>query len=518
MNPISNLVKAAGGYNTNPLNLGTNGINRTSTPAFGFSGTKPNTTLNTAYGGPQNVPTGPATSQQPKITYSTPANNFSSAGISGPVPVSATSSTGTGNTLAAIGGSTQMTPDQQTAAGYKFNIYTGQPLTSNTQNTNTQSQNTGGTPGVYSQTPFGQTIKSLYDASNAQPAAPAISTLSGIATNQTPAVTQAQTDYNQFAQSSPYMQAAQYNPNVAADVASGRSALLGQTFAAELAAKQNAVSNAIAGQNSQVNAGYSAGSLGLTGQQQQQTGLNAILGATKPQLGSYGQTFYQPTEAGQSGTGNGGITTGSDMDNALNQYAKMAANGQIAGIPSEITSNPVLNAELNKRATVINPNYNPVTSSAQSGIITSQEQQKQQYQSALQQGQNLQAQLKDLITSFGLNPNDINALNSGLQKIASNTSDSRYKVLNNYINDIANTYSQILTPPGGAATDTTRSIAASMLDATASGTSIIDTMRSLDAAAQAKIAGVPTLTGQNNGASSGGNYTSASGNTYRLPY
>lgn len=115
------------------------------------------------------------------------------------------------------------------------------------------------------------------------------------------------------------------------------------------------------------------------------------------------------------------------------------------------------------------------------------------YKSALQQGQNLQSQVTDLITSFGLNPNDINAVNSGLQTIARNTSSPQYKILSNYVNDIANTYAQILTPPGGSATDTTRGIAASMLDATASGQSIIQVMKSLDQAAQAKIAGVPTI-------------------------
>lgn len=137
------------------------------------------------------------------------------------------------------------------------------------------------------------------------------------------------------------------------------------------------------------------------------------------------------------------------------------------------------------------------------------------YKSALQQGQNLQSQLGDLITSFGLNPADVNAVNSGIQAIARNTSDPRYQILNNYINDIANTYAQILTPPGGSATDTTRGIAASMLDATAKGTSILDVMKSLDAAANAKIAGTPTYQGsqsaQNTGSFSEGQTASSGG-------
>ncbi len=96
-------------------------------------------------------------------------------------------------------------------------------------------------------------------------------------------------------------------------------------------------------------------------------------------------------------------------------------------------------------------------------------------------------------------------MNSGVQLIAQNTSSPQYKILSNYVNDIANTYAQILTPPGGSQTDTTRGLAASMLDATAKGTSILDVMRSLDAAADAKIAGVSTL-GQNQSGATGSIY------------
>jgi len=130
----------------------------------------------------------------------------------------------------------------------------------------------------------------------------------------------------------------------------------------------------------------------------------------------------------------------------------------------------------------------------QGGIQSQQAQQVAQYTSALQQGQNLQSQFTDLLNHFGLNPNDINVANLGIQKIAQNTSSPQYKILQNYINDIANTYAQILTPPGGSATDSTRAIATSMLDATASGQSLQAVMESLDQQAQAKIAGIPTQT------------------------
>lgn len=181
-------------------------------------------------------------------------------------------------------------------------------------------------------------------------------------------------------------------------------------------------------------------------------------------------------------------------------YALNPATGTYAGSGNSAgtsAANAVTNA-----GTLAGLQSGAATAAATNGNIASQQAtQIAGYTSALQQGQNLQSQLSDLITTFGLNPNDLNVANSGIQKIAQNTSDPHYKQLQNYVNDIANTYAQILTPPGGSSTDTSRGIATSMLDATASGTSILDTMKSLDQAAQAKIAGVST-TGNTTGTAS----------------
>lgn len=156
-----------------------------------------------------------------------------------------------------------------------------------------------------------------------------------------------------------------------------------------------------------------------------------------------------------------------------------------------------------------NANTNAGASSGQqqvagtTGAITSQQEtQKASYQSALKQGQNLQSQLTDLITKFGLNPSNLNVANQAIQKIAQNTSSPQYQQLQNYINDVANTYSQILTPAGGSPTDTTRGIATSMLNSTASGASLLSTMQALDNAAEAKISGVVTTGGSNSGGGS----------------
>lgn len=259
-------------------------------------------------------------------------------------------------------------------------------------------------------------------------------------------------------------------------------------------------------QGLQVTAGTAANTAAQTTAGRGLSAANSVLGAVAPITGvPYGTQTIQPGTLGTTGSSGGQVQPNDPFYQTLQSYAQQAASGQYSAIPSSITGNAQLNAQLNQMAKAINPNYNPVTSAAQSTITGQQTGTIAQYQSALQQGQNLQAQLTDLITTFGLNPSDINVANTGLQKIASNVSNPHYKQLQNYVNDIANTYAQILVPPGGSSTDTSRGIATSMLDATASGVSILDTMKSLDNAAKAKIAGVST--------SYGGTQSSTSGST-----
>lgn len=230
------------------------------------------------------------------------------------------------------------------------------------------------------------------------------------------------------------------------------------------------------------------------------TQYNAAANLAQPQLGSYGQTYYNPLTGENSGGGN------LDPQTQASSLAQKVISGQMTydqAISSIGYAGSAGTNFLNQAITSAggNPLQLQAQGSATQGVINTQTGTQAGYQSALQQGQNLQAQLTDLITTFGLNPTDLNKANLGLQTIAKNISNPHYKQLENYVNDIANTYAQVLTPPGGSATDTSRGIASSMLDATASGTSLIDTMKSLDNAARAKIAGVST-TGAGNGASS----------------
>lgn len=242
----------------------------------------------------------------------------------------------------------------------------------------------------------------------------------------------------------------------------------------------------------------------FSGQAQNAMGAG-LTAATQQVQAPYGTPLYNPL------TGTTVDTAGAGASGIVSQWSDyLAKGGDPAQVPSSVSGNSVLWGQVLNGAKAANPSFDVNTAlgsaagrqqvGATGGAIASQQQtQVAQYQSTLQQGQNLQSQLSDLISTFGLNPSNINAVNAGLQKIAQNVSDPHYQQLSNYINEVANTYAQALTPPGGSATDTTRSIATGMLNSTASGQSILSVIQGMDNAVKAKIAGIPTTTGGSTG-------------------
>jgi hypothetical protein len=292
-----------------------------------------------------------------------------------------------------------------------------------------------------------------------------------------------------------------------AGVISGKATAEQQALASEAQALSNLYSPAIGA--------------ATTGQGQQFGAAQSAAGLAQPSTAAVGQTTFNPLTGKYEG-GVGGLD-----ESTMATYASLLAQGAGSQIPASIMGNAALSAQLQTMAKQINPSYNPVTTPASAAATaqnvtalgtagtagvaaaqSAQQQQVQQWTSSLQQARNLGSQLTDLITSFGLNPNDINVANVGLQKIASNTSDPRYQALNSYVADLANTYAQVLTPPGGSTTDMARSISAGLLDGTAKGQSIITQMQVLDNQAQAKISGVPTSATQaTNTGNSGGALT-----------
>lgn len=302
-----------------------------------------------------------------------------------------------------------------------------------------------------------------------------------------------------------------------------------QAYQTKLAAAGQAVQNDISEQNAQTTAATAGASATLPGNQnyavpQGQEVINAQgqQVAAGPQLAAPGQAYYTPGQTNTTGGGAPATAPAGYTQSAWNQYIQDYASGNFGAIPSDVTGNVNISGQLQAAVQAQNPgfSYNTAVGQAQGaqtlgatngGIASTQAQTIASYKSAQQQGQNLASQASDLITQFGLNPSDLNAANGAIQKIAQNTSNPQYQILSNYLNDIAARYAQILTPPGGAPTDTTRAVATGMLNATASGTSLQTVLSALDQQANAVIAGVSTTGGS--GSSSASTSTSSSGST-----
>ena len=204
--------------------------------------------------------------------------------------------------------------------------------------------------------------------------------LTGFAGGQSPEVIKAEQDYNKFAQDNPYMLAAQSNPNVAADVASGRDALLGRTFAAEQAAKAQQVQNALTGQAQQIGAAENAGTQALTGQQNQISAANsagnlgvAQQGAQTTALGNaatqthpeqlpYGVQYGTP-EALAAGAGAPGAGGALNPLNNVNSIAQQVISGQISPSQAYAMGGNVSNWQglLNQAIQTANPGFNTAT-------------------------------------------------------------------------------------------------------------------------------------------------------------
>lgn len=126
--------------------------------------------------------------------------------------------------------------------------------------------------------------------------------------------------------------------------------------------------------------------------------LGTAAGYAQPQLSQYGQNYYNPLTAGQPGQGG-------DIGGVITQYAQGLANGTLpySSIPSTITGNPVLNAQLLQAAGGSNFNLNSALgssaaqqSNAQLGGTAVQQANASTYQNALPQYYQMQAQLQNV--------------------------------------------------------------------------------------------------------------------------
>ncbi len=249
-------------------------------------------------------------------------------------------------------------------------------------------------------------------------------------------------------------------------VAQGNAAVTAQTTAAQQQAIAAGEQAALAG-NAQA----------LTAQGQTQSALNQAAGLAQPQVTAFGQTSFNPLN-GQFAGG------GSLPPEVMRQYAQMAASGQIAAVPSFITSNPVLNAQLNAAAQQINPAYNPITSGAQGQVLASLPQ--------MQAANNAAEGIKGKIISYlqanpTLNQNTLAVGNLAQQWLqGKQLSDPKYQTLFNYLNEYTNTLTPILGV-GGDSTNLKTEIAQGFINAAASGQSISEVLNNISQLAEGKI-------------------------------
>lgn len=150
--------------------------------------------------------------------------------------------------------------------------------------------------------------------------------------------------------------------------------------------------------------------------------------------------------------------------------------------------------------------YNPLTGQIESGgsqfgsgpaaaanvqSIKDQTQTVNDYSAARQSASNIvQNQLTPLLKNSGINPSDLNAVNSFIQSISKQTSSPQYQTFKNVVADLASVYAQILTPAGGSTTDLQTQIATNLINSTSQGGSIMSVIQNLDQQSQSKIDGL----------------------------
>ncbi len=293
--------------------------------------------------------------------------------------------------------------------------------------------------------------------------------LQDIATNGSENVNKANANLLKFQQQNPYMLAAQSNPNVASDVASGRTGLLGQIFGREEQALATAQQNALAQQGQQITAGTNAGNLAgtqqgqqitagneagqlaLTQQAQNQSALGTAGQLVKPEAGA--SYFGSPESGGIVGQGQGG-TGNSLIDNSLSNAIDIVRRG---GSTTD-AMNSLVGGDVAKTAFInamrgFDPNWNPTSSNA---IATQNMTQGQTYQ---EQATNLDTGIKqldiitptaiDFINRSGLNSQDNPFYNKSIKEYAGQLNNpADVKTLNALMGDIKKYTAQILGATG----------------------------------------------------------------------
>lgn len=468
---------------------------QTSTPSASLF--KPNTALNVAYGNSKMVPTGQYTNNTTALsglmrsTPSTPklppapnsglvSTNSTVGGTSGTAGMNGTTGTGTSSTATGNAGTAGSAFSSPTAPTKGLLTFPGieSTLTDKATGGNTDAQ--------------GYTKQAADIGSNAANVSQQADTIARQFGQQ----------YADVGKKAAAFEAGQLTTGTT-PVAEGNAAVTERTKAAEQTALAQGEQAALQGlgymnQGAQIGANAALGAAGAayTGSQQELSALGTAAGLVTPTVAGYGQTVFNPL----TGTYAGG---GGLPPETMQQYAKMAANGQYSAIPAFITSNPVLSAQLNEAARAINPNYNPITSAAQGGVLAGIP--------ALQSANTAADGIRNTITTYlqanpQLNPSGLAAGNILQQWIqGKQLADPKYQTLFNYLNEYTNTLAPILGV-GGDPTNLKTQIAQGFVNAAASGQSISQVLEAMSGLARNKIADLQS------GALGGGTSVPSTGN------
>lgn len=293
-------------------------------------------------------------------------------------------------------------------------------------------------------------------------------TLQSLSKTSNPDVIAAENELNTFNKQNPYMLAAQSNPNVAADVASGRDALLGQTFAAEQAARALQVQNALANQQQQISAASEAGNQGLTGQGQQITAAN--------EAGSLGLTGQGQNIQALQNAGN--------LSQPVSQFGVLGTPQSVGAFGS-----------------------NSGSAAFQGGFIGGQQQAGQtaaQMSVANTAAKGIEGTIQQYLSSNPqLNTSASTIANAAQQWVqGKQLGDPAYQTLFNYLNEYISTLAPILGV-GGDTTNLKTEIAQSFINAKASGQSISQVLQNIGSLADQKLQNIVSA-GQGGGQVAGG--------------
>ncbi len=288
-------------------------------------------------------------------------------------------------------------------------------------------------------------------------------------------------------------------------VAEGNAAIIAQTTAAQQqAAAQGAqmqlagVDRGLTAQSQLQSALGTAADQALTQRSQQLGSLGTTAGLLQPQVTSYGQTVFNPAT--------GQFTSSADpsFNSVLQQYAQLRASGQESLIPSSISGNPVLNAQVTAMAQQANPNYNANTAAGQAAAQQSNSQTvgtvqtntaAQGYQGAIQQYQEMNTQnsaadaqaqnVQNILASTGINSSSTD-FNKALNNLKGRLGSTAVTKLVSSITELQAIYTTLLSAGGGTPTGNEQQ-ALTVLNPNSSPAQIMASLEQLQLAAYNKL-------------------------------